>query len=261
MRRKPLSKKLRFEVFKRDSFKCQYCGESAPDVVLHIDHIQPVVSGGDNSITNLITSCLCCNLGKGKQKLSDTTAVKKQKKQLDDLNERRQQLEMMVEWQKGLLDLDNDKLTYVLNRFSDQTSYDLTESARDSVRKLIKKYSFDLVLESLEASFNQYLKMGDDDKYTRDSVNKTYDMISRICAVKKRQQDNPELADIYYAKGILRNRFPNWRPATIADVGKDMERIVSKGGTPEIAKRMAKEAYNYNQLCEWLQDWESELDE
>jgi 5-methylcytosine-specific restriction endonuclease McrA len=29
--RKALSKKLRFEVFKRDNFTCQYCGRAAPD--------------------------------------------------------------------------------------------------------------------------------------------------------------------------------------------------------------------------------------
>lgn len=59
-RRKGISKKLRFEVFKRDSFKCQYCGESAPDVLLEVDHIKPVASGGDNEITNLITVCKDC---------------------------------------------------------------------------------------------------------------------------------------------------------------------------------------------------------
>ena len=41
-KRKNLSKSVRFEVFKRDSFKCQYCGKSAPDVVLEVDHIIPV---------------------------------------------------------------------------------------------------------------------------------------------------------------------------------------------------------------------------
>jgi len=36
-KRKPLSKKLRFEVFKRDSFACQYCGAKAPDVLLEVE--------------------------------------------------------------------------------------------------------------------------------------------------------------------------------------------------------------------------------
>jgi len=44
--RKELSKSIRFEIFKRDSFKCQYCGRMAPEVVLHVDHIKPVAEGG-----------------------------------------------------------------------------------------------------------------------------------------------------------------------------------------------------------------------
>lgn len=68
-RRKPITKKLRFEVFKRDAFTCQYCGRMAPDVILDVDHINPVSNGGDNDIVNLITSCKDCNRGKGKRKL------------------------------------------------------------------------------------------------------------------------------------------------------------------------------------------------
>ena len=60
-KRKNISKKIRFEIFKRDKFTCQYCGQEAPDVVLNVDHINPVKNGGDNNITNLITSCFDCN--------------------------------------------------------------------------------------------------------------------------------------------------------------------------------------------------------
>jgi 5-methylcytosine-specific restriction endonuclease McrA len=63
--RKAIPKKLRFEVFKRDSFTCQYCGKSAPDIILEVDHIHPVSRGGEEDITNLITSCFDCNRGKG----------------------------------------------------------------------------------------------------------------------------------------------------------------------------------------------------
>ena len=45
--RKAISVKLRFEVFKRDNFTCQYCGRKSPDVILHVDHIDPVKNGGD----------------------------------------------------------------------------------------------------------------------------------------------------------------------------------------------------------------------
>lgn len=70
MARESLSKKARFEIFKRDSFTCQYCGRQPPDVVLVIDHINPVKEGGDNDELNLITSCVDCNQGKGARKLN-----------------------------------------------------------------------------------------------------------------------------------------------------------------------------------------------
>ncbi len=67
--RKSISKMRRFEVFKRDGFTCQYCGATPPRVILHVDHIVPVASGGENHDDNLITACEPCNLGKGARDL------------------------------------------------------------------------------------------------------------------------------------------------------------------------------------------------
>jgi len=66
-----ISKKLRFEVFKRDGFQCQYCGKSSPKVVLEADHVIPRKEGGQDNLENLITSCFDCNRGKGKELLED----------------------------------------------------------------------------------------------------------------------------------------------------------------------------------------------
>ncbi|MFC2248767.1 HNH endonuclease [Labrys portucalensis] len=66
----PVKKSLRFEVFKRDRFACQYCGATPPGALLEVDHIHPVAEGGDNGIDNLITACEACNRGKGARLLS-----------------------------------------------------------------------------------------------------------------------------------------------------------------------------------------------
>ncbi len=60
-----ISSKLRFDVFRRDKFVCQYCGACGPDVELEIDHIVPVSRGGTDDIKNLKTACFDCNRGKG----------------------------------------------------------------------------------------------------------------------------------------------------------------------------------------------------
>lgn len=68
-KRKAISTKTRFEVFKRDNFACQYCGAHPPGVLLHVDHIRAVADGGGNEIDNLVTACEPCNLGKGARPL------------------------------------------------------------------------------------------------------------------------------------------------------------------------------------------------
>lgn len=55
----------RFNIFKRDNYRCKICGRSADDgITLHIDHITPVNGEGSDDETNLQTLCEECNLGK-----------------------------------------------------------------------------------------------------------------------------------------------------------------------------------------------------
>ena len=65
--RKPIGNKLRFKVLERDKFRCQYCGATANEERLQIDHILSVFNGGKNDISNLITACYPCNIGKHKR--------------------------------------------------------------------------------------------------------------------------------------------------------------------------------------------------
>jgi 5-methylcytosine-specific restriction endonuclease McrA len=45
-------------------FTCQYCGRSAPDVELQVDHVHPQSLGGATVLENLVTACVECNVGK-----------------------------------------------------------------------------------------------------------------------------------------------------------------------------------------------------
>jgi hypothetical protein len=75
MARTSTGKRLRFSVFQRDRFTCQYCGAQPPDVVLVCDHIDPLARGGNTSLDNLITACEACNQGKADRSL-DQRAVR-----------------------------------------------------------------------------------------------------------------------------------------------------------------------------------------
>lgn len=61
----PVTKRTRYEVLKRDNHTCRYCGATADDGPLTIDHVTPVALGGSNDPSNLVTACRDCNYGKG----------------------------------------------------------------------------------------------------------------------------------------------------------------------------------------------------
>ncbi len=51
------------EIFRRDQFTCQYCGERASE--LTVDHVVPQHLGGLSTWSNLVTACASCNHKKG----------------------------------------------------------------------------------------------------------------------------------------------------------------------------------------------------
>ena len=60
----------RRNVFIRDNFTCQYCGKKFDSKHLTCDHITPKSRGGITEWTNIVTSCMRCNVKKG-DKLPD----------------------------------------------------------------------------------------------------------------------------------------------------------------------------------------------
>ena len=56
---------LRYDVLRRDGFRCVLCGSAASDgIKLEVDHIVPVSKGGRTELSNLRTLCDRCNRGK-----------------------------------------------------------------------------------------------------------------------------------------------------------------------------------------------------
>ena len=58
---------MRYDVLRRDHFKCLLCGNSPsidPTCVLHVDHVVSWSEGGDTIMTNVRSLCQRCNVGK-----------------------------------------------------------------------------------------------------------------------------------------------------------------------------------------------------
>lgn len=59
-----MTKSIRYDVMKRDNFKCKLCGANGGESALEIDHIVPIAKGGKTEMDNLQTLCKECNKGK-----------------------------------------------------------------------------------------------------------------------------------------------------------------------------------------------------
>ena len=202
---------MRFEVLKRDSFKCQYCGKSSPNVVLEIDHLEPVAKGGDNDVTNLITSCKECNSGKSDRRIDDNSVIAKQKHQLDLLQERREQIELMLKWRKGLDAIEDDTTLMVTEYVEEKISgYSINENGKSSLVKNIKKYGLADVLIAIDISAGKYLRYDQSDSLIKESVEDFYNKIGGILVNMRRSPIGQKLS---YIKGICRNKFSDWNAA------------------------------------------------
>lgn len=246
-KRKTLSKKTRFDVFKRDCFKCQYCGATAPEAVLVVDHIDPISKDGADEMINYITACQPCNAGKSDRKLDDKTAVQKQRSQLEELAIRREQLEMMLDWRNGLKSLDETALDAVCAEWKSLTrgQYFLNETGQQMARQLLSKYTLPQLLDAMKVAATHYLKVGADGVIAADSVNTAWNKVKGIAHNTKEGVDRY----IYYVRAIVRNRFNYCHDGVALGLIKELHKL---GASDEYLKSLAVEASSWT-------DWQSSM--
>ncbi len=147
--RKPLSKKIRFDVFKRDLFCCQYCGNYPPTVVLEVDHIIPVSKKGTNDIDNLITSCFDCNRGKSDNELN--VLPQKTVDKIAVLQEKELQFKEYHKLVRSIEKRLNGEVELVNNIFSSCfPEKEFSETFKRSVKHFIKKLGLKNVSDAME---------------------------------------------------------------------------------------------------------------
>lgn len=162
MSREPISKKLRFDVFKRDGFACKYCGATPSEtVVLEVDHIHPVASGGTNEIDNLLTACFACNRGKGAEPLSVIPQSLEEKAAI--VAEREAQIRAYYEVLEARKARKDEELWAIadvyMQRFHDDG---IQRSRMSSIRQFLDHLDYFEVLEAMEIACDR--------KYTKTSA-------------------------------------------------------------------------------------------
>ena len=181
-------------------------------MLLHVDHIHPKSQGGVDDITNLVTSCESCNLGKSDIALSDDSAIAKRKAQLDKLQERREQLDLMFQWHQELLEIQHEAVDrvsgYFLKACGGRRDLAIQPGGRAALQKAIKKFGVSEVLVAIDEAVKVYCKASPKTgEMELGSIQSAFDKIGPICAVRRQSTTEPYLKALYYIRGILRNRL------------------------------------------------------
>ena len=232
-KRKPISPKLRFEVFKRDNHKCQYCGATPRDegVVLEVDHIVPVYEGGDNSFENLITSCKQCNIGKGKRKITDKNYISLKEKELKETDEKREQLKAYLKSRLDKTEEIKPLMDYINHIIEINTGFKFTV-ADPMVNKFLNLYKkldmqeFVGVIEDTDFSDIPFLQKGIAEE-KRKAEHNAGSFITNIennlkKFIKKKKQGVVSLSG--YLRGILKNRTTGWED--VWEISRDINNIL-----------------------------------
>lgn len=153
-KRKPVSTRTRFEVFKRDQFTCQYCGGKPPAVILHVDHITPVTKSGTNNLDNLVTSCKDCNLGKSDVPLSDVRPTPSAATILE-LREAREQLEAYQAYLMEARQAREIAADFIVRELERRLGISERTSSRVSILAILKELPYPEALDAIDITENR----------------------------------------------------------------------------------------------------------
>jgi hypothetical protein len=151
-----ISKKIRFEIFKRDGFKCAYCGKAPPAVTLELDHIEPKAKGGKDDINNYLTACFDCN--RGKRDIPLEKIPTKLQENLEILKEKEVQLKEYRKFiskidRRIVLDLDEINCAYT----GYYPGWEFSDKFKNtSLRRFLQLLPKHIVIESLRIAVSRW---------------------------------------------------------------------------------------------------------
>lgn len=152
MARKQPGKRGRFEVFKRDNFTCQYCGNKPPACILEVDHIVPVSKGGGNEKLNLITACFDCNRGKHDKKLENIPVSLVS--QIEDLKAKKRQVaaysRFIAKIKKETDHKVNELGVYWCNYFKEKNKYVFGKSRQVTIRRYLEVLPIEEIFDAID---------------------------------------------------------------------------------------------------------------
>lgn len=145
--RKSISQSLRFEIFKRDGFRCLYCGATPLEKALRVDHRTPVAEGGTNETHNLVTACFDCNAGKG------AVPLERKKHGAQPLTEEQlehaTQIKAWLDLQREVADAKGEVIDQLVGAWTERIGEE-PPSLRGRLHRLIPEFGYARLVEAFD---------------------------------------------------------------------------------------------------------------
>ena len=167
----------------------------------------------------------------------------------------------MLEWKKSLSDFDTEKVTMVSDYWASlMEPYSLNENGHKTLDQLMKKFSVDDVLESIDIATKKYLKYDNEGNIVKESVEDAFNKVGGICALKKMPAINQKLA---YVKGICKNRFSYWDQRKGSIILNYYVDALKKNGWNEeqIVNDIENEVISKTKECSNWSEWKSIIEQ
>jgi len=162
MKRKSISKRLRFKIFNRDEFTCMYCWRTPEkhNITLEVDHKISVKHWWWNEEENLTTSCFDCN----RWKRCDSVIkwdLEETKNELEEIKERLEQIKYISKLKdkirKKTKELDDNKFNFINNTmwwYTDEFIHKVKTRIKNQSNK--HNYPLELLQECLEITEDKF---------------------------------------------------------------------------------------------------------
>lgn len=152
-----VSKRLRYEILRRDNHVCYYCGGTAPEVRLTVDHVVPTTLGGSDEASNLVAACVDCNAGKSSSNPDEPL--------VDEVDQRYAKwrdamgfaLEVDVAWRRGR-DRRREEFLAAWNEWTYVAGGRTIDLPVDWPIKIDQFYSSGLVIDDLREAIDQTMR-------------------------------------------------------------------------------------------------------
>lgn len=215
-----VGKRLRFEILKRDNFRCCYCGRTPGVVELYVDHVIPRAKGGSDEPSNLVTTCFDCNAGKSDIHLHELD--ERVGTPAEEIRSRLAQAQALLEAQREVEDMRTVLVEELEREWDSVVGVTLPITVKRALKNLVDKNTIEEISKGMEA-----VARAIEGGRLRDGTSRAQYFFGALKQMRQQRE--------------LLERSPEERSRAAEDLCAEAAKLLDEGGADERAVRRAEQ--------------------